>query len=237
MKRLGQISVLVLAALAVWLVLPGADEPAPRGGEASRPEGERPALESAALEARSAAAPVVPLVSDAAAPADSPRAASEGNPSRAANPAVTAALADADVRLVEPNASLAFEDMREPEVRYTAERSAYPDYERRRHVARIHRRDLPAPDPIRVEQQVEREVPEGSVAPEYLEEARADARARITEEQLIVDQLARQSLGENASEHEVRARRGIGMTLLAGEDPETRERIMQRAADQINAQR
>ena len=103
-------------------------------------------------------------------------------------------------------------------------------------VSRISRTDRPVPDAAQVEQLVEREVPDGSLPPEQLAEARQEVRERLVEEQVLLDQLARESAGEGASEQEIRDRRNLAQTLLSGQDQETRDRVMQRAADQVNAQ-
>lgn len=239
MKRLGQLSVLVLAALAVWLVLPGSDEPASPGTTESRPAAERYPPESAGGEASRAATPVgttALLQSDRALPGDRPDRTPERDASRSADPLASAAGAEPRVRVAVPEADQASGDASEAADDFAGERTESASYRREPHVARIQRQDLSAPDSVMVEQIVEREVPEGSVPPEHLEEARADARARIVEEQLLLDQLARQSAGDGASETELRNRRDLGKTLLSAEDPETRERILQRAADQIDAQ-
>jgi hypothetical protein len=229
----------LLAALAVWLVLPGSDEPASRGTTASRPAAERHPLESAGGDASRAATPAAAtalLQPDRALPGDRPDRAPEGDVSRRADPSQSAAGGEPRGRPAVPEADRVSGDAYEPTNDFAVERTESASYRREPHIARIRRQDLSAPDSVMVEQLVEREVPEGSVPPEHLEEARADARARIVEEQLILDQLARQSAGEGASELELRNRRDLGKTLLSAEDPETRERILQRAADQIDAQ-
>lgn len=252
---IGKLSVLLLAALGVWLVLPDAEEPAPTRPEPADRQVRTPQPEVSAPGIASAPALAARPGGGAAAPIGPPRPAEEPAAERA--PAAPAAAATREDEL-QPLASTARDDSAGwgnsvPAAPRTAALDlASPDRERDfaadpasaqppawvpvQRTALIQRSDVPVPDPVQVEQRVEREVPDGSLPPEQLEAARADARERITEEQQILDRLARNSAGEDAPERALRERRDIGSMLFEFQDAETRERIKKRTAAQINAQ-
>jgi len=238
-KRIAQLSVLALGALALWMVLPSSESPPPRGRVPSAvPSPDVAAAPSAAQPQKraSAPAPVVPgaapVVPGAApvVPEAGPEAAEPG-----AAPS-DEALAMASFRESAPEAFV-----REPA---TGDRSTGDDGRVRLRTGEFaaapppsgrpfDRPDLPTPDPVQVEQLVEREVPDGSLPPEQLEQARDDARQRIVEEQLLADQLARESMGDNPDEIELQRRRDFARTLLSAQDPATLQRIQDRAADKL----
>ena len=222
-KRFALLSVLALAALAIWLAHPAGEEPASPAWEPSRSDaGNARVPMRAPVAADRSAAPMVARPQRIAPPSE---ASAHRETGAASEP--LAALRASGGTLPGGANDAAPRPARAP--------AAVPR-ERASRAPILHRTDRPAPDLVQLEQLVELAVPEGSVPPEQLDEARQGARARTLEEQLVLEQLARDSIGENPSEKEVRDRRDLGRTLLSAEAPETQERIMRRAAERIDAQ-
>ncbi len=254
MRRLGQISVIGLAALAVWLAMPGADEPASVLREPSRSDARNAGLEAA--EARSPTATTARLEGDPGVAAGPPRTTPGRGESRTARQAGSAegridersygaargaAAPRDDLALVAPRerarSDLAWVDPPERARSDTEQRFEVEALEPVRRATPHHRQDPSLPDSAPLDPHVERDAPEVSSAPEPFDTTGEEEWNRSLEQELLLDELARGSLPEDASPAEVRRRREMARTLLSAEGTEARERILQRIADQINAQR
>jgi hypothetical protein len=75
-------------------------------------------------------------------------------------------------------------------------------------------------EPEQLEQLVERAVPDGSLPPEDLEEARNQVRDQLLGEELLLEYLVEQALPDDATMRERQVRRQMGSTLLSWEGQE-----------------
>jgi hypothetical protein len=91
-------------------------------------------------------------------------------------------------------------------------------------------------EPEQLEQLVERAVPDGSLPPEDLEEARDQVRDRLLAEELILEFLVEQALPEDATPRDRQRRRQMGSTLLSWEDQEFIDRKLAEALNEYGSQ-
>jgi hypothetical protein len=236
-KRLGQFSVIGVAALAVWLALPSADERAsvgrePSKGDARRGVGEAPRVEARIPAPTPARSEVLPT--ESADPSrDGPgrvdtRAASERG---AAKQRVASAESRAAAGTVPRRDESALVDSRGGTVGDTQERFEEDAPEPVRRSVRSQRRGVSAPGAAPGDPVVGQEVSDVAVTSEPLDGAGEGALDPVLEQEMLLDELARASLPEDASEADMRRQRELARSLLSAPDETTLEFIRQHVVD------
>jgi hypothetical protein len=220
-RRLGQISVIGLAALAIWLAMPGADEPFSSGQGPSVSAAPSAAVEAPAAESRSAGAKTARLDEDPAVPAGAssetlgPGEARAASQDEAADGPVDDSAYPVALDVAVRRGNRFSVDPPERRRRDTRERSETEAPESERRAAWIQNQGGNAPDPAPVDSFVAPEVPQGSEAPEDLgaapdeafEAAGDEALEPMVDEETLLDWLARGSLPDDATEADVRRQR------------------------------
>lgn len=243
MKRLGQISVIGIAGLAVWLALPGAEERAPVGRAPSRSDApDAPVDAQADRPANEVGSPVPALPGGApAVPAGASREKPGRGEARAAREKRAAArrrderrsgvVVGAAPRRDDP----AWGDPPDRSYRDTEERPEAEAREREQRTGRSQRRGASVPDPAPVDPLVGQEVSDGSGTADEFGPTGDEALDPSLEEDIILDELVRASLPEDASEEDVRRQRELAESLRSAPDEATRQYILQRAKEANDA--
>lgn len=232
MKRLAQISIVSLAALAVWLASPRSDGPSRDPGAAAR-EPARPAPGEAGTGSPGRVLP--PATSPFAGPVESSAGGDgRGGAADARGEAAADASGLAEARALQARVGRLLQEAGAPASAGRAgggrPGGAAAGAGEPPPTPALAVSGVPASEPAGTAAPPADEGADGALPPGQRAEPREQVRARIDEEQELLEQLARQSAGEGASEREIRDRSDLIRTLLSAEDAETRERVLQRAA-------